>query len=338
MILNTKRVKQINIDLIKSVLKSEEYSTKNSLSQATGLSTGTCRNILDELILTGEVKEIEHADSTGGRPSRRFVYNENFAYAAILYTRIEGSDRIIYCSIVNMLGENVYEENVIFDEISIDEIEQAVSKMTGLYPDIKVLSIGIPGIVHNGVIGLCDLKELSHTAIEEYLSDKFNIIVTAENDVNSTALGYYQEINDINPESMVYIYYPLEGIAGAGIIINGKILKGETDFAGEVSFIPLGVKYEDQGQIQKNSERFVKLVADTVQSVNSTINPERIVLSGKPFTDDLKASIQNSVREQSPEQHIPKITFEEDIHNNYVNGLKFSGLNKLSCGFEIVKK
>jgi len=34
--------------------------------------------------------------------------------------------------------------------------------MLELYKKIKIISAGIPGVVHKGVIGLCDLKELEN--------------------------------------------------------------------------------------------------------------------------------------------------------------------------------
>lgn len=338
MVLNTKRLKEINVDLVKTALKFKEFETKNSIAKATGLSVATCRNILDELVLTGEVKEIDLGASTGGRPSRRFVYNENFAYIAILYARIEGSVKSIFSSVVNMVGVATYEEYFEFEEISVKEIDQVLTKLIDLYPKIEVLSLGVPGVYQKGVIGICDFDKLSHLHLHEYLSERFHRIVTIENDVNSAALGYYHKINNDNPKSLVYIYYPQDGMAGAGIIVNGRVIKGHNNFAGEVSYMPLGVEREQQGVIQKEPDKFVQLASKTVLAVNSLLNPAKVVFIGQWFTEDLTHRIRNIVSENTPAGHIPQISYELDIHDSYVDGLKFAGIYKLSCGFEIVQK
>jgi ROK family len=336
-VFNTSRLKQINLDLIRSALKSEDYSTKNSLSGITGLSVASCKNILGELLQSGEVKEIELASSTGGRPSRRFVYNKNYAFVLLMYIRIEGTQQTIYSSLVNMLGEQVTESFEDFEQITVKEIDQTIGGLLDEYPGIKVISMGIPGIVNNGMIDSCDIEALNNIPILEYLSEKFKRDVTVENDVNFTALGYYQRLEKDNPESLVYIYYPQDGMSGAGIIVNGKVLKGRTNFAGEVSYMPVWVEREEQGRVQKNTKIFSELVADIVLSINCLINPECIVLSGQWFTEDLKKAIENSVIKASQPGHSPRISFEQDIHFSYVDGLRYSGMHKLSCGFEIVE-
>ncbi len=338
MVLNTKRLKDINVDLVKTALKFEDYSTKNNIASATGLSVATCRNILNELVKTGEVKEIELAESTGGRPSRRFVYNENFAFVAILYARMEGNDRSLYCSVVNMLGAQICEEYFPFDDISIIEIDSVLTKITESYPRIQVFSLGVPGVVRKGVIGICDFDKLSHLPLQEYLTEKFNRIVTIENDVNSAALGYYHKGKNTSSESLVYIYYPQNGIAGAGVIVNGRVIKGFSNFAGEISFMPLGVDREQQGFIQNDPEQFAQLAARTVLATNALLNPEKVVFTGQWFNEDLIKKIRGSVSEKFPKEHIPQISFELDIHDSYIDGLKFSGIYKLSCGFEIIQK
>jgi predicted transcriptional regulator len=83
--INSMKLKQINVELIKSALKSKKYSTKNSIARSTGLSVGICGNILKELLLTGEVLKLKTDHSTGGRPAGRFVYNDNYAHVAAIY-------------------------------------------------------------------------------------------------------------------------------------------------------------------------------------------------------------------------------------------------------------
>ncbi|GAA0181751.1 ROK family protein [Clostridium sediminicola] len=335
---NSMKLKQINVEIVKSTLKLEKYNTKASIASATGLSIATCGNILKELLLTGEVLEVDLKPSTGGRPSRRFVYNENYAYVAVIYARKEGNYNSLSCVVSNIIGVNVYETYIEHNDITIKELEHAVEMLLNIYPNIKVLGLGIPGVVSKGIVGICDFKNLSHIPIENHFSNKYKLLVVAENDLNCTAIGFYSKSQYKINENLAYIYYPVDGNPGSGIIINGEILWGQTNFAGEVSFLPLNISSKDKGNIQKNSPLFSELVAKTIVTINCIINPKSVVLSGYCFSEQIIESIKSFLCSLIPDAHIPEMIFEEDIHDSYINGLTSMALEKLSCSIKIVEK
>ena len=337
-VMNSMRLKEINIDLVKKALRAKEFGTKNSIAEATGLSVGTCKTILEELLISGEVFEMNLGPSTGGRPSRRFVYNENYAFAILLYARMEGNENSIYASIINMRGISVFEKYYSFDEISSESIDTIISGLISSYPKINAITIGVPGIVKNGRIEICDFKLLSQLPLAEYIHEKYALPVFVENDVNLTALGFFNRLDTISPESLVYIYYPKDGIVGAGIVINGEVVRGKNNFAGEVSYMPKWIEREKQGKAQKNTQLMSTYIIDTILSVNCLLNPECIVLCGQWFTTEFTDSIRLGVLEESPKGYEPEIIFETDLHNSYVDGLKFSALKLLTCGYEVVEK
>lgn len=332
------KLKEINVDLVKVALKSREFGTKNSIADTTGLSVGTCKTILEELLASGEVFELEPGPSTGGRPSRRFSYNENFANVALIYARQEGEEKSLFLSVVNLYGQSIHEEYIGCSDIGPEEIDEAVKSLLERFPAIKALSIGVPGIVRSGSIDICDFNKLSHLPLQSYLEKKFRLPVSVENDVNLTALGYFQRLDTANPESLVYIYYPEDGMPGSGIVINGRVLRGRSNFAGELSFMPNWIGRDEQGEAQKNKQLFCNYIIDTVLSVNCLINPECIVLSGQWFTEDLMESIKSGAHRASPEGHSPELRFESDIHDSYLDGLKFAGMKLLSCRLEVIEK
>lgn len=335
---NSMKLKQINAELVKSVIKKEESCTKTSIANITGLSVATCGNILKELLSTGEVLEIDLKPSTGGRPARRFIYNENYAYVAVIYARKEGTYKSLYCVVSNMIGTHVYETYLEHDDITLKEFENAIEMLINKYSNIKVLGIGVPGVIRNGIIGICDFNKLSGVPIQNHLSKKYKLMVVAENDVNSTAIGFYDRNQYKDTESMAYIYYPIDENPGAGIIVNGHILLGQSNFAGEVSFLPLGKNIENQGKIQKNKDLFSELVAKTIMSINCIINPKSIVLSGFCFTEHLIESVKALLYTLTPDGHLPELIFEEDIHESYIGGLTSMALEKLSCNIQIIEK
>lgn len=338
MVINTNKLREINNELVRSALKNSEYNTKNSISKETGLSVSTCRNILADMLKTGEVKEIELSSSEGGRPSRQFIYNKNYAYVGIMYLRIEGDTSIIFSSVINMVGEVLFQNKKELNQILYNDIEVELSEMVEKFPKLDVVSIGVPGIVINGVIGLCDVISLRHTDLKKNIEEKFSVRVVIENDVNSAALGYYDLSKHLSAESIVYLYFPDKGSPGAGIVVNGKVLRGETNFAGEVGFLPLGINYEDQGRTQNDKKKFFDYLTNTIITLNSVINPQSITLSWKQIDKDFFNVLNDTVSELSPDGHAPSLCFNSDYHKDYINGLTFLALKEMSCKLEVVER
>ncbi|WP_158084258.1 ROK family protein [Marispirochaeta aestuarii] len=335
---NTVKIRQINTELIRSALRQSGHGTKKSISGTTGLSVATCGNILKELLESGEVLEMDLAGSTGGRPSRRFVYNQDYARLLMMYLRQEGAEKIIYTSVINMGGLVLREERSCFSEIGLAELESLVDSFCSSFAGLKVIGIGVPGVVNTGIIELCDFDFLIGFPLAEYLQERTGLETVIENDVNCTAIGYFRAETDQSSESLAYIYYPKEGNPGAGIVVNGRILQGNSNFAGEVSYLPLGVSTDLQRKIQGDKGRFSNYVAKTVLSVNAIINPGTIVLSGYSFTPEIRELVLQKVADEAPAGHVPGLIFQEDIHDSYVEGLKYLALTKMSCEFELVRK
>lgn len=331
-------LKQLNIERVKTILRSKESCTKISLANATGLSVATCGNILKELLATGEVIEINLAESTGGRPSRRFVYNKDFSHVLVVYARIEKGRISLVYTVSNLIGEVIFEGRAEYDGLTLGDIDDIVNEFIGKYPTIKVLALGLPGVVKDGRTETCDISSLSNIDVVQYFEERYSLSVAAENDVNCTALGYYNKAGYAEDENLVYVYYPIGSCPGAGIIINGQILVGVTNFAGEVAYLPHYVNSDEGETTQIDTLPFVQSVAETVTSINCLINPKTIVLSGFCFTDKVVASIRQAVESLLPQVHIPYIAYEVDIHESYTRGLITIALEQLSYNLKLVEK
>lgn len=334
---DTIKLKQVNVDRVRHALRQSETSTKNSLAQETGLSVASCSNILSELLERGEVEEVALASSTGGRPSRRFVYNARHALVLVVYLRLEGNRKTIYSAVVDMRGEVLEESFEEVVEIDLDSIEREAKQWTARYEQVESISVGVPGVVNAGLIEGCDIEVLNGVSLASHLNSRLDCPVTVENDVNATALGFYQQIGRSKPESLAYIYFPQDGIAGAGIVVNGRILRGRNHFAGEVSYMPLSIARAEQAQAQRTVDLFAGFASEMVLSIDCLLNPKLVVVAGQWLGDEHKDAIESAVSVSSLPNHIPELHFEQDIHASYLAGLTFAGLEKLGCGIQIIQ-
>lgn len=338
MIVNTTKIRAINKQLIRTHLRNNELSTKHTISNDTGLSVASCTNILKELLHDGEVIEIEKAESTGGRPSRQFKYNDDYAHCCLIYLRKEDERKSIFGSIIDMGANEIYSDETIYEDIKLQDIFDFVSKIVTMSSNIRIIYLGIPGVVDNGVIGVCDYPELSGIEIERELKQMFNIDSYAVNDMNATALGYYSKNRSINAESFVYIYYPKNGIPGSGIIVNGKMIYGNNHFAGEFSFLPTIEDRDKHGEIQQDKSAFLIHFIKILGTFVSILNPKCITISGDIFTNIDLDEILELISKTKLKSHLPKIVIEEDIQLSYLEGLRILSFEKMGCNIELVKK
>ncbi len=334
-------LKKLNIDHIKKALIEMEYGTKLTIAKATGLSVATCGNILNELLKRGEVIEMDTAESNGGRPAKRFIYNMNFRYVACMYL-IYDCDRkehnITYV-VSNLAGERLEEKTEKFDHINYETIEKLTDRLIKKYPLIKSVGVGIPGVVNDGLIlSDCDIENLNSFPLKDKLKKGFPVKVVIENDMNLQTLGFYRQLEYDEAKNIVLINFPKNKCIGSGIIVEGHILKGNTNFAGELSYLPFGMTQAEQIKQFNSPESMMPLVIRTITSIIPIINPDTIALTGELIQAEILENIIEECSKIIPKEHMPKIIVRKNTEDDYINGLLFATTESLSCDIKLVRK
>ncbi|MFE5429676.1 ROK family protein [Peribacillus simplex] len=336
---NTTKIKQINVEMVKDALIELKYGTKQTISSETGLSVATCGNILNELVESGEVIEVDLEQPSGGRPARRFMYNANYCYVACIYVSYEEGVNKITHAVTNLVGEIIEEDSVIVDSVSYESIVSLIDKLVAKYEIIKAIGMGVPAVVCDGdVVGNCDIKELSNLPLQKQLKKLFPIEIIVENDMNLKALGFYRKQNFHNSKSIAVINFPKDNCIGSGIIVDGHIIKGNTNFAGEVSYLPLGLSQDDLIKELEKDDQFLRLAVKIITSIITVINPATIALTGELVRSDMIEEIISGCLKIVPKEHMPEIIVRENIHDDYINGLVSVTIESLACDVQLVKK
>jgi len=331
--MKTTKVRELNMEKIRHCLKKRDDSTKLELSEKTGLSVATCGNLLREMLKTEEVYEIAPAESTGGRPSKRFIYNSNYKLICCIYLRKEGEKNSIIVHVSNLIGENIDNISYDFEDIMMSDLDFVIDLILKKYPKISVIALGVPGVVNNGQLGYCDFKLMTGKDIISTLSEKYKVTFIVENDVNTAAFGYYQKCGETSRENLVYIYFPTGGCPGSGIVINGKIFHGYSNFAGEIWNLPfiyhLNKEELMQGNKEEFSESFSEFVSQLILSFTCVINPKTVVLSALFLSEQHKISLKDKLERVHFRNFLPDVYYEKDFHDSYVEGLKALALEQL---------
>ena len=338
-IFNTTKTKQLNMELVRSALIELNPCTRKRISDETGLSIATCGNILNELIDQNEVFEIDAEESSGGRPAKCYAFNPNHSLVAGIDISRENGKFCIRYAVANMAGEVIEENHAESADVQISLLEDTIGTLMDKHKLIKAVGIGIPGVVsQSAVVEDCDIRELINYPLEKNLTAKYDIKVTIENDMNLKALGFYREQVYSSLRNVAVINFPKDNCSGSGIIVDGHVLKGNTNFAGEVSYLPFGISREKLLDQMARQEGYLPYVIDTLISVIVIINPVTIALTGDLVKPDMLDGIINGCRQVIPEKHMPEIIIKEDINDEYIKGLFYVTLKSLSCEVQLIRK
>jgi len=320
-------MKEINKNAIRKALKTLQSATKAQLSELTGLTNMTIGTLLDELLYENEVFLDDLLPSSGGRPARGYKINSDFSQAIIIYGHEKNGQDMIFIRVINLLGEILAGEEMSAENIRVESFEPIIERLILVYPNIKAIGFGFPGIEPISGIPSNDYIGITGTRFTEYYKEKFSFIVLFENDTNAAVSGYCRRHLKNVEKTVCYLYFPKKYPPGSGIWINGDVHRGRNNFAGEISYIPLGI---DWRQEEKNRDKdYLFHVAYLMITLSSTVAPDLLVLHGEGINETTLPILKSHMEKSLPPQYIPLMTLSSNFNLDYEEGMIELTLNKM---------
>lgn len=177
----------------------------------------------------------------------------------------------------------ILENEIIKLKITIQDIYDIIHYVISIYPQLEIIGISTPGYMNkNETLISTYLNGLDNCNIYELLKKEFHQDIYIYNDVNSAAAGYFASQNEY--QNLVFLFQPVNHFPGAGIIINGQLIKGHTNLAGEIQFSSKHLKkeYFIEGKSQKE---IMDVLMNDILTIISVIAPEMIIIYTE-LTDD----------------------------------------------------
>lgn len=317
---NAMVMKEVNINLVRKVLKAEGEATKQQIAKATGLSAVTVGTILQQLLHASEVKEAALCSSNGGRPAQRYKYNEDYAYALTLFPYEAEGRIIIRSTIVNLVGNMIYERMDEVQQVDLACFEQIIDSLIVSYPAVRAIGFGLPGAEWQGKMIVSDYAALVGVSIVDYFRERYGMPVIMENDVNAAVVGYCKRKQIRSDADVVYLYFPDRYPPGAGILINGKLFKGRRNFAGEIARIPLGIPW-GKTNFMASSLQVEQAIVQLIVSICAVLNPDCIVINGSFIEQAIGKRIAELCNKELPESAVPEVKVSDDFTADYLEGL-----------------
>lgn len=316
--MNTMVLKEMNRRKVVEALLSSEGATILEISQQTELSTVTVGTIINECIQSGEVFEASVSPSQGGRPARTFRINPDFMHGLIVFGNIhKGEDKIFY-RVINRCGEIVKEWMGNEETITIEHIEKEVMDAIESDAAIKGIGFGLPGVEYQERMHINDYEGLKGISISRYFTERLEIPVLIDNDVNLAAVGY-NEIQRERRRHLVYIYFPGKYPPGAGVLIHGVLYKGRDGYVGEMNGLYSGLDWETFRE--GSNELKVRLLKPIIQSLSVWINPDTLILTGDGITEELLSHLQLDMETWESKEFLPQVDISMDFDLDFELGL-----------------
>jgi predicted NBD/HSP70 family sugar kinase len=223
-------------------LRTDSPTSRSELARGMHISLPTIMRIVDELIQNGLVRETGKKETSGGGRPRSLIEFDGTDSAVISvdlgYPNMYG--------ILSDLAGNVQRDLSI--PIQRNDPAENISRLkhlinnvlTSPYPiekPIRGIALGLPGIIDsdNGIVLSTPDLGWQNYPLVQVLSENIPVPIFIDKDINLTTLGEFGFGVARNSENMVCIAIG-NGI-GSGIIINGKLYRGEHFTAGNIGWM-----------------------------------------------------------------------------------------------------
>lgn len=256
---NAGEMRRTNRSLILDTIRKEGPISRNRIANQLELSVPTVLRIVEGLKDEDLVREIKDHIVARGHPQSLIELNSD-GYAVI---GIDLGGTKLYGAVTDLSGHLI---NEIYIPQHLDGAKENLEKLCDAIQDllttplstgqkIRGIGIGVPAVTRfpEGVVVWAPSLHWKELPLKDILTQRFNLPIFVENDVNLAALGEMWFGGGINAKNIVCISIGT-GI-GAGIIQDGVLQRGFHFSAGEIGYIVpsrryLGRTYDEFGALE----------------------------------------------------------------------------------------
>ena len=356
-------LREVNLSLIQKLIFDKGPISKPELSRISGLSLPTVNKLVDELVKANYVAEAGLLGRGAGRRAMLFEANHNAGCFIALYYNWGKYQTCI----ADLTGKMLFEGNYALDNSSgqaaLESTILAIDSMLKKAPsEVRAIGVGVPGAVlpDGRLIGIPKIKVWEGYNLIEALSSHYSIPVCIENDVKLSAVGFYHTHVSSTFDNIVYIYAG-NGM-GSGIILNGRLYRGSSNFSGELGFMaPLSltpnkedytstggylegllrdfVLYEQKREHTPDHlylEQLSGVLSGAIANYIAVLNPDAIILGGETFNDKLIELIVQKVSVYAPKSSMPEIIYDKNPKTG-ITGLVLFCLGEATIRTQLVQ-
>ncbi len=352
-------LKEVNQNIIDRLIIDKGPLTKPQIASLTGLSLPTVNKIVDMLEAQNKVRSIGMTGNGVGRRAQLYQTNEDSGNVLTVYI----SQGTMTCCVVNMVGVVIYRFSVTLNEDKnvtqclINSLERMCQNCVA---PIVAIGIGLPGVVdENGVVScIPSIPEWEGICLQDALAKHFNIPSYVENNAKLTAIGFYN--TQLKPKYRDVVYLHIGKGISSGIILDTKLYKGFSSFAGELGYMVInenqthndnGAGYLEQNLSKLISDyrseqhpvaatqirdRLFDYLAKIIVNYICVLNPEVVVLRGGIITSDVLDELKEKILNFIPDRCLPKLMIDASEFSS-IKGIVAACRQFISPSLDIVE-
>ncbi|MCP4693750.1 MAG: ROK family transcriptional regulator [Desulfobacterales bacterium] len=246
-------MKAANRDLMRAInrfkilheIRTRELISRVDIARATGLSQSSVTGITAGLIKEGLLLEREAGESLGGRRPILLSLNPDGGYAVGVYISIYQISVVlinlqaaILSSYTLPLRERSYTPEAIADKIA-GAVQACIWESNFSRDRISGIGVAIPGLVDSqtGMVRFLPNYRWENVNLRDMVRDRIDHPTYIENSANTLALAeqWFGEGRGVDD----FILLTLEHGVGMGVVINGRLYRGQKGTAGEFGHVTM---------------------------------------------------------------------------------------------------
>jgi predicted NBD/HSP70 family sugar kinase len=219
--------------------------SRASISKQTGLSKQTVSEIVAQLEADGWVKENGRTAGHVGRTATTYELVATAAFIASVDlggTKVRAALADLSCNIIGEVSEATDGRGGVDIVRQIARLCRQTALANGIPSDrIRFATVGVPGApdaATGRILMAPNIAGMDEIDFAAALEAELGIGIQVENDVNLAVLGENWAGCATDVDDVVFI--SLGTGIGAGVLINGKLVRGISGAAGEAGFLPFG--------------------------------------------------------------------------------------------------
>lgn len=262
-------ISHMNQSLMLDLIKKEGRITRAGISHALRLSPPSVSSNIEKLLKKGVILEFEASSSSRG-PGRRGTLigiNQHFSYTigislsgpVLRVVLGDACEEIVdyrqYQSLEGQSGNTIVE--YIFHAVEDILIQNQIELSS-----VGTIVVCTPGVIDEAIGKIEFAPQITgweEINIISTLENKFHTHVIIINDINAIALG--ELMQGVGRKSKSFVYINIDMGIGAGIVIDGHLIKGQNAAAGEVGYMLTSVEQLDSKPQFGHLESLISLKA-----------------------------------------------------------------------------
>lgn len=325
-------LRKYNSDLIRDLIRINGPITKVELARLSGASVPTVNKIVNQMEADGEICKTDEDSNTVGRKAAAYIVNKDAGYFIVFFIQ----NGIISAALASNDGEIIQTESVKPDVNSLDDVNNSIFEKAALFisqipsDKLNAIGLGIPGVIDadNHVNAIPTIPCWEGKDLQAMFEERYHVPVFIENDVKLMTIGVYKHEFSDYCRNMIFLYVS-RGL-GAGIVINSRLYKGSTNFAGEYGFMlprfdhtlphsgntgNLELEFRDitekrisGAELSENEyQSYIEMLSGVITNFTAVLNPELIGICAPEMNEEELKKIRSRVMDQIPERCMPEL-------------------------------